>query len=230
MIFKKRKEIAPILATVSMQAQRERLRVLKGKLSADRDALDRSTSEAKVIIAAVAAKLKNGLKKLDPTVGLFLTSKDEGVAFVDYRGEIIHANHAACELLNRTPSEIIKKRIDYILTGAKKKRISIEECSKLIVDRAKQGDCTYRELCDTARAAYILKTEAVAMHLDEPVCIVLKSGQSFNSLKVTISLLDTNPKELADVAFLCKIEQIAGTVPASLQAVEARQAVSLPLA
>jgi hypothetical protein len=56
-----------------------------------------------------------------------------------------------------------------------------------------------------------LKTQDVAMHLDEPVCIVLKSGDAIHPLKVVISLLDTQPKELEDVTFLCKIAQIAGS-------------------
>lgn len=200
------------LSTDTMETQRMRLHELKEALIHSNDDLNRSTSETKAVIAEVSRKLKSGLKKLDTKLGLFTTMKDEGVAFVDFKGEIVHVNHAAAELLNRSVTELLHKRIDYILTGSRRKRISIEECSKLIINKVKEREtCTYGELCDTARTAYLLKTQNLAMHLDEPVCIVFKSGDRIQPLRIIISLLDTQPKELEDVTFLCKIAEIAGS-------------------
>lgn len=212
MIFKKRAATVKDFSTETMIEQRKRLITLKKQLLASNDDLNKQTEEAKQVIAEVSNKLKSGLKKLDPRLGLFTTMKDEGLAFVDYRGEIIHVNYAASELLNRPVAELLNKRIDYILTGQRRRKISIEECSKLIISKVREDvDCTYGELCETARTAYVLKTPDMAMHLDEPVCIVLKSGDSIHPLRVIMSLLDTAPKELEDVTFLCKISQIAGS-------------------
>lgn len=214
MIFKKQAKSE--LSTDLMKHQRERLKELKEALLASNAELQKSTELTKTVIAEVSEKLKSGLRKLDPSLGLFTTMKDEGVAFVDFKGEIIHVNHAAAELLNRPASTLLHKRIDYILTGSRRKRISIEECSKLIISKVQTDEkATYHELCDTARAAYILKTQEVEMKLDEPACIVLKSGDSIHPLRVVISLLDTNPRILEDVTFICKIAQIAGS-PAPL--------------
>lgn len=214
MIFKKRSKST--LLTDLMERQRIRLKELKAALLASNDKLNASTEETKAVIAQVSEKLKTGLKKLDPSLGLFTTMKDEGVAFVDFKGEIIHVNHAGAELLNRSVTELLHKRIDYILTGSRRRRLSIEECSKLIISKAQESaDCTYNELCETARTAYLLKTQDVEMHLDEPVCIVLKSGDSIHPLRIMISLLDTSPRVLEDVTFICKIAQIAGS-PAPL--------------
>jgi hypothetical protein len=212
MLFKKKVKVKEELATPVMTAQSKRLSALKQALIENNNELKKQTEETKQVIAEVSAKLKSGIRKLDPKLGLFTTMKGEGVAFVDFRGEIIHVNNAAALLLNRPVSDLLKKRIDYILTGSKRKRISIEECSKLIIEKVKEDvNCTYNALCETARTAYLLKTSNVAMHLDEPVCIVLKSGDKIHPLRVTISLLDTAPKELEDVTFLCKISQIAGS-------------------
>ena len=210
MIFKKRKITVP--STVNMDAQSARLKELKEALLHSNEELNKSTAETKEVIANVSKKLKDGLKKLDPKLGLFTTMKDEGVVFIDFRGEIIHVNHGAATLLNRSVTELLRKRIDYILTGSRSKKISIEECSKLIISKVKEDDeCTYSELCDTARTAYLLKTQNVAVHLDEPVCMVFKSGDRVQPLRIVISLLDTAPKELEDVTFLCKIAEIAGS-------------------
>ena len=214
MIFKKDRssKLQDLAVSATMAAQRQRLQQLKQALLDDNATLNKSTEETIAVIAEVSEKLKAGLKKLDQSIGLFTTMKDEGVAFVDFKGDIIHVNHAAAELLNRPITEIIGKRIDHILTGSKRRKISIAECSKLIISKVKEDNqCSYSALCDTARTAYLLKTQDVAMHLDEPVCIVLKSGDSIHPLKVVISLLDTQPKELEDVTFLCKIAQIAGS-------------------
>lgn len=211
MIFKKKRKTSD-LSTIVMDEQRKRLHELKEALLHSNDDLNKSTDETKAVIAEVSEKLKAGLKKLDPKLGLFTTMKDEGVAFVDFKGEIVHVNHAASELLNRSVTELLHKRIDYILTGSKRKRISIEECSKLIISKVKeQEECSYSELCDTARTAYLLKTQNLAMHLDEPVCLVFKTGDRIQPLRIIISLLDTQPKELEDVTFLCKIAAIAGS-------------------
>lgn len=211
MIFNKKRKTADLSSEV-MDKQRKRLQELKAALLLSNDDLKKSTAETKTVIAEVSKKLRSSLKKLDPKLGLFTTMKDEGVAFVDFRGEIVHVNHAAAELLNRSVTELLHKRIDYILTGSRRKRISIEECSKLIIGKVKeQTACTYDELCDTARTAYLLKTQNLAMHLDEPVCIVFKSGDRIQPLRIIISLLDTQPKELEDVTFLCKIAEIAGS-------------------
>lgn len=207
-----RKRAEADLLSVTMTKQQTRLRELKKALLQSNDDLNKSASETKAVIAEVSAKLNAGLRKLDPKLGLFTTMKDEGIAFVDFRGEIVHVNHAAATLLNRSVTELLHKRIDYVLTGSKRKRISIEGCSKLIISKVKeQESCSYRELCDTARTAYLLKTQNLAIHLDEPVCIVFKSGDQVHPLRVIISLLDTQPKELEDVTFLCKIAEIAGS-------------------
>lgn len=212
MIFKKK--AAQDISSPRMKAQSARLADLKQQLDDGKRRLGASTAEAKGVIAEVSEKLKRGLKKLDPKLGLFTTMRDEGVIFVDFRGEIIHVNHAAAELLNKPVTSLLHKRIDHILTGQRKRKISIEECSKLIIEKANESDeCSYDKLCETARTAYLLKTSDVEMHLDEPVCIVLKSGDSINPLRVVISLLDTSPKELEDVTFLCRISQIVGSPP-----------------
>lgn len=211
MIFRKKRRNDD-LSTATMTAQRKRLHELKTELIQNNAELERTTTETKAVIAEVSAKLKGGLRKLDQKLGLFTSMKDEGIAFVDFRGEIVHVNHAAATLPNRPVTELLHKRIDYILSGSKRKRISIEECSKLIISKVKESmSCTYSELCDTARTAYLLKTQNLAIHLDEPVCIVFKSGDRIHPLRVIISLLDTQPKELEDVTFLCKIAEIAGS-------------------
>lgn len=211
MIFHKKHSQADLSST-TMNEQRIRLSELKEALLDSNEKLNKTTSETKAVIAEVSKKLKAGLKKLDPKLGLFTTMKDEGIAFVDFRGEIVHVNHAAADLLNRSVTELLHKRIDHILTGSRRKKISIEECSKLIISKVKEQEyCTYNELCDTARTAYLLKTQNLAMHLDEPVCLVFKSGDHIQPLRIIISLLDTQPKELEDVTFLCKIAEIAGS-------------------
>lgn len=211
-MFRKKAKKQLDIVSPEMKAQAKRLEELKYKIECSNDRLNKEVEETRAVVAEVSDKLKAGLKKLDPSLGLFIANRDEGVAFVDFRGEIIHVNHAASELLNMPVAQMLHKRIDYILTGQKRRRISIEACSKLIIDKVKaDGDCTHDELCDTARTAYLLKTEELAMHLDEPVCFVFKSGDSIHPLKVTISLLDTAPKELADITYLCKISQIAGS-------------------
>lgn len=211
MNFRKKRTDAD-LSTTTMTQQRKRLSELKEALIHSNDDLNNTTSETKAVIAEVSRKLKTGLRKLDQKLGLFTTMKDEGVAFVNFQGEIVHVNHAAAELLNRSVTELLHKRIDYILTGSRRKRISIEECSKLIISKVKADmSCTYGTLCETARTAYLLKTQDMSMHLDEPVCIVFKSGDRAQPLRIIISLLDTQPKELEDVTFLCKIAEIAGS-------------------
>lgn len=210
MVFKKRSKSD--LSTDLMKQQRARLKELKEALLTSNAEIVKTAEQTKAVIAEVSEKMKTSLKKLDPSLGLFTTMKDEGVAFVDFKGEIIHVNHAAAELLNRPVSTLLHKRIDYILTGSRRKRLSIEECSKLIINKVQTDiTATYNELCDTARAAYILKTQELEMRLDEPACIVLKSGDSIHPLRVVISLLDTNPRMLEDVTFICKIAQIAGS-------------------
>lgn len=211
MIFKKKVLKLKDVTSERMSTQRERLAVLKQALSASNESLNESTRAAKDVIAEVSAKLKRGVKRFDPKQGLFTAMRDEGVIFVDFRGEIIHVNHAAAELLNRPVAEMMHQRIDYILTGQKQRKISIQECSKLIISKVKtEPEAAYNELCDTARTAYLLKTADMAMHLDEPVCIVLNSGDTIHPLRVVISLLDTAPKELEDITFLCKVSQIVG--------------------
>ena len=211
MIFKKQSKTADLMTTM-MEVQSARLKELKEALLLSNDVLNKSTSETKRVIAEVSRKLNAGLKKLDLKLGLFTTMRDEGIAFIDYRGEIIHVNYAAATLLNRSVTGLLHKRIDYILTGSRSKKLSIEECSKLIISKVKDHDeSTYSELCDTARTAYLLKTQDIAIHLDEPVCMVFKSGDQVQPLRIIISLLDTAPKELEDVTYLCKIAEIAGS-------------------
>lgn len=209
MFFNKRKAINALKDSITAQCQK--LQSLKDELSIGDESLTKAAGETKDLIADVSSKIRNSLKKLDPKLGLFTTMRDEGVAFVDFRGEIVHVNHAAAELLNKPVTELLHKRIDYILTGSKRRRISIEECSKLIINKVKEHNCTYDELCETARTAYLLKTQNLAMHLDEPTCIVFKSGARVQPLRVVISLLDTAPKELEDVTFLCRIAEVAGS-------------------
>lgn len=200
------------LLSATMTKQRKRLSELKEELNHSNENLNKTADETKAVIAEVSRKLKTGLKKLDPKLGLFTTMRDEGIAFVDFKGEIVHVNHAAAELLNQPVTELLHKRIDYILTGSNRKRISIEECSKLIISKVKeQVSCTYNDLCETARTAYLLKTQNLEIHLNEPVCIVFKSGDRVQPLRIIISLLDTHPKEIEDVTFLCKIAEIAGS-------------------
>ena len=128
----------------------------------------------------------------------------EGVAFINHCGEIIHINDVACNLLNMNINMPLQ-RIDYILTG-KQKKISFDSCSRLIMQSVNSHH-TFVEVCDTARTALLLKTEDVAIHLDEPICFVFKSGNRIKSLRVVISLLDISPSFIDDITYVCKISK-----------------------
>lgn len=208
MFFKRKNKVRQAAEISAFDEQTAKIADLKKALLESNAQLLKSTSEAKELIAEVSTKFKRSLKKLDQELGVFVTSRNEGVLFVDYRGEIIHANNAAAELLNRQLPQLMHRRIDFILTGVRQRKFSFEECSKLIISKATE-DCTYDDLCDTAKTAYVLKTKDVAMKLDEPVVIVMKAGEQLHPLKVTMSLINTSPREVTDITYICKISELA---------------------
>jgi PAS domain-containing protein len=116
-----------------------------------------------------------------------------GVAFVNYRGEILFANAAAHKLIGVGEHGLIGTKIECFVLGGDV-RLFVEECSQRLIKQALNG-----ELCrlDEARLSLLNKApiQVYLANTKHPLCI---SGD------VRLSLLDAKPKSIEDITYICK--------------------------
>ena len=202
-IFKRNSRVnSDSLLNDEIRQQMIQIAKLKNAIEKQSNDLALASKETRNVISTVSLKFQIISKralKFNSSI-----NSTEGVAFINHCGEIIHINDVACNLLNMDIN-LPLQRIDYILTG-KQRKISLDACSRLIMQSVNSHH-TFIEVCDTARTALLLKTEDVAIHLDEPICFVFKSGNKVKSLRVVISLLDISPSFIDDITYVCKISK-----------------------
>jgi PAS domain-containing protein len=116
-----------------------------------------------------------------------------GVAFVNYRGEILFANAAAHKLIGVGEHGLIGTKIECFVLGGDV-RLFVEECSQRLIKQALNG-----EICrlDEARLSLLNKApiQVYLANAKPPLCI---SGD------VRLSLLDAKPKSIEDITYICK--------------------------
>jgi hypothetical protein len=205
MFFRKPTQYSASQLKTEIDRQNKERETVKDKLAESSAQLDKMTQGAKQLINTVALKLQ---KRLHP--GTF-TKNDEGIAFVNWRGEVLQINGAACTLLNTTMDALKNKRIDYLVTGTDTV-LKLEDCSQSIMAvLAGNSDETH---------ASLLTQQDVKMILNEPVKIVLREGGELFPLRVVISLFDTNPKFLEQITYIVKLQALDISEIASVPEIE----------
>lgn len=175
-------------------------------LSAGRSTVDAKKEALAKTQALVVAAVEDARSTAHAVQAQLAQGRNEGILFIDYQGNILHANQVAHKVLNCEADQLIGKSIEALLTPkARRVRHRITECSKALFEQLKEK-LSLPQIAEACKGfSFCIKSVTdVTVVLNEPVVVPFATG----ALTLRLSLMDTTPTALEDVTYLCKLSEV----------------------
>jgi len=196
-IFKKRE--AP---TLSNAVQDKLLAEKKAELGKTQDDILQVIAETKKLTMEIIEHLKKETTKVKLALKSTLSEHyDKGIAFISHRGDILFVNKLAVDIFEVPQSKLVGSLIDHVLIeGKKPTHLNISEHSKKLIEKI--TECSGDESC--------LQIVFAGLHFSKRssngCTFVLSNKEVIGPLKIDVTLLDIEPKSLADITYIVYIE------------------------
>ena len=199
---------ATALLTDKLVEQKRCLDEKKALLVEGHGALSSSITETMLDTAAVIATLRNGVERFDVALNAIAstTSNQQGVMFINYRGEVIFTNAFTHQLLGIHDCDLATKTIESFIVGEKPRKHIIENYSLKIINYIKAHPADQElpvELlgCKMINDAFIgpvfAKFGNCGVDCGKKICT--------KAFTFEASLLDTHPSVIEDITYICKL-------------------------
>jgi hypothetical protein len=189
---------ASALETDELLKQKQILETKKAQLAEEVDKLSLTITETMLETASVIAKLRDQ-DQATSIIGSLTNTEQQGIMFVNYKGEVLFTNTYTQQLLCAASCQLIGQSIESFMIDQRPRKYTVIDFSMRII----------KFVTDYPNCAKIPPELLTCKLLNEaytgPVYASFTSCSATNPLSVEVSLLDTNPQTIEDIIYICKI-------------------------
>jgi len=150
-------------------------------------------SETKALTMQIVERFKKESSHVRSALKATLNNKyDKGVIFLSHRGEVLFVNKHITDSFD-VPTRLSGACVDHALIG--KTKLDINKCSKRLIEKARITGEIPTEVLVSARRK------------DDACTLILENGEIIGPFHGEITLLDAEPKVLADITYIIYVDK-----------------------